>query len=145
VKTVTDRLLAKVSISPDGCWIWTGAIDHNGYGRFRFRGKNEMAYRAAYTLLVGEFDPALSIDHLCREKLCVNPEHLEAVHIRTNILRGTSPVALNAAKTHCKNGHPFAGENLRIEHENGGIRRRCVACLRASNARQAPRQRRAAA
>lgn len=89
------------------CIQWQGKYFANGYGRIGYK----MAHRIAYTEQVGEIPEGLQIDHLCRNRGCVNVEHLEPVTIAVNVMRGVSPHALNARKTHCLNGHEFTEEN----------------------------------
>lgn len=110
------------------CWIWTAHVESKGYGQFRQDGRSVMAHRAFYEMLVGPIPDGMTIDHLCRNRRCVRPEHLEPVTNRENVLRGTNRAAENARKTHCKNGHPLSGENVALT--NGGRRRRCRICFR---------------
>jgi hypothetical protein len=117
------------------CWLWLGAKAINGYGRFGAR-PSWAAHRWAYTFTRGPIPDGLTLDHLCRNLLCVRPDHLEAVTDRVNILRGTGPAAANATKTHCKRGHPLSGPNLYIRQStgrykhNGQTERVCRACKR---------------
>lgn len=92
----------------DSCWIWTASLNNHGYGQFR-RGRKHgaMAHRFAYEWAKGEIPTDFDIDHLCRNPRCVNPEHLEAVTHRENMLRGDTRPAQNAAKTHCPKGHEY--------------------------------------
>ena len=110
-----------------GCWLWQKGRGH-GYGVVKFRGKQRGAHRVSLYIFRGvSFQTTLVADHLCRVRRCVNPDHLEMVTERTNILRGTARSAINAKKTHCPKGHPLSGENLR---ESAGARY-CRTCQNA--------------
>lgn len=112
------------------CWIWSGQPAGSGYGCLEINGKNYYAHRFGYELLRGPIAEGMVIDHLCRNKICVNPWHLEVVTQRENILRGDTLPAENLAKTHCLRGHPLSGGNLR--RYRGW--RRCRACQRLASA-----------
>lgn len=100
--------MAHVLVDESGCWRWQRAVNKvTGYGTLGAR----YAHRVYYELHVGPIPAGLTIDHLCRVRDCVNPEHLEAVTIRENILRSENPAARNARRTHCPEGHPFDDEN----------------------------------
>jgi hypothetical protein len=118
------RLMAKVEVTPT-CWLWRGHIMRLGYGVAWFEDRQQPAHRAIYALLRGPVPTGMELDHLCRVRSCVNPEHLEVVTHRENTLRGSSIVAVQARKTHCKRGHPLSGENLSIRKDGG---RECLAC-----------------
>lgn len=93
----------------DACWLWTGPPNRkNGYGRF----SDKYVHRIAYTLLVGNIPKNLTIDHLCRVRLCVNPDHLDVVTLGENVLRGESVSGINARKRYCIRGHKLSGRNL---------------------------------
>jgi hypothetical protein len=120
-------------ISPEpntGCWFWTGAL-REGYGLYseRVNGKtrSQNAHRAVYRALVGEIPSALQLDHLCRVRCCVNPDHLEPVTQRENILRGQGVAAEHAKRTTCKNGHQLVWD---------GWQRRCLPCIYARRAQR---------
>ncbi len=104
-----ERFMEKVSVAGD-CWVWTGQ-KRRGYGRFWNFGRNVSAHRFAYEQSVGPILPGLSLDHLCRNPSCVNPDHLEPVTQRENVLRGAGLPAINANKSHCKQGHEFDEQN----------------------------------
>ena len=98
-----------------GCWLWSAAQGGHGYGQINVNGRPEKAHRIAYRMYVGEIPTGLSIDHLCRVRLCVNPEHLEAITLAENTRRQLAAAPHhNSAKTHCKRGHPLSGSNLRL-------------------------------
>lgn len=130
-KLEADCLVDKIEFpeSPKGCWLWTAAKNGKGYGQVKFRGTQTGAHRLAYLHWIGPIPKGLQLDHLCRNPSCVNPNHLEAVTQKTNMLRGESPSALNAQKTHCKRGHALDGPNLRLGSKG---RRMCRTCIGAS-------------
>jgi hypothetical protein len=135
-----ERMRRHLSANPDGCWIWPGAVNKEGYGRVARRMNGRWigsAHLLAYLLSYGEPVSGYEIDHLCCNRRCFNPRHLEAVPPRTNALRSRSPAAKNAQKTHCIHGHEFTPENTRVTiHPKYGTRlRACRACERASNLR----------
>ncbi len=103
------RFLVKVKIVGD-CLMWTGGR-RGGYGRFRVDGRIVSAHRWLYEQLVGTIPAGLVVDHLCRHPACVNPEHLEPVTQRENVLRGEGVGARHARKTHCPQGHEYTDEN----------------------------------
>lgn len=125
------RFLAKVDRNgPGGCWLWTaGRAGGRGgyeYGHFWFAGRQRAAHRVAYELFIGPIPDGLTLDHLCEVKLCVNPAHLEPVTSGVNSSRSASnPSTINAAKTHCKHGHPFSGDNLLLRPDGGRACREC--------------------
>ena len=88
------------------------------------------AHRLAYELVKGPISDGLQIDHLCRNRACINPDHLEAVTQRENILRGEGVAALNARKTHCPQGHAYDEENTLILTGRQAGARRCQICAR---------------
>lgn len=117
-----------------GCWNWLLCLDRGGYGVASFQGRYARAHRLIYELHKGPIPEGLVIDHLCRNRRCVNPDHLEPVTQRENLLRGDTFQARNAAKTHCIHGHPLSGENLYV-HPGRGVRD-CRTCRRESTRRR---------
>lgn len=111
----------------ESCWEWAGGKTEDGYGVFYLDHKTQRAHRVAYEIFMGPIPQTLTIDHLCRNRGCVNPLHLEAVTIKVNTLRGETLPAANATKTHCIHGHEFTPENTKIDRDG---RRACRACQR---------------
>lgn len=125
-----DRFDSKTRLVPTtGCLVWLGAPDRDGYGQFRWRNRALLAHRLAWTLANGQIPDGLTIDHLCRVRSCVNPNHLEPVSSRENTRRGVGPTAERARRTHCPKGHPFTSENVMPSVAKFG-NRRCLTCNR---------------
>lgn len=113
-----DRFVDRIILRPDGCWDWGGNITTGGYGRFATAdGKTVAAHRYVWLWLRGRIDEEKVIDHLCRNRACCNPEHLEPVTQRENLRRGLQ----FALKTHCKHGHLY----VPIKHGNNLWCREC--------------------
>lgn len=125
-----SRFFGKVAVASDmgACWLWTGARISTGYGRFAALGHPIAAHRAAYILAIGPIPSGLQIDHLCRVRSCANPTHLEPVTQKVNMMRGDSPSARNAVKTHCKRGHAFDATNTGMQQSGRHKGRLCLAC-----------------
>lgn len=122
--TWRERLMARIEYGENGCWNFIGKNCH-GYGIVWLgNGRTTTAHRAFYLELKGAIAEGLVLDHLCRNKRCVNPNHLEPVTHLENIRRAV-PFNGLAARTECKNGHPFTAENTARHHRNG---RRCRKC-----------------
>lgn len=128
--SISERLAAGSAIAAGtGCIDWTRSIRRDGYGRIFVGGAARLAHKIAYEVEHGPVRPGLHLDHLCRNPKCINPDHLEPVSPRENIIRGVGPTAINAAKTHCKHGHEFSPSNTYV---NGKGNRSCRACNRAA-------------
>lgn len=110
-----------------GCWIWLGHTCKLGYGRLRYNGKMSQAHAISYNIHVGAIPFGLELDHTCKLRCCVNPDHLEPVTHLENVRRGDSPSALHARQTHCINGHEFTPENTYLWDNR---MRQCRACGR---------------
>ena len=141
IKDVKDYLLSKI-IKKEGCWEYQGSTVR-GYCRIQLKGIGHQAHRVSYETFIGEIPEGLTIDHLCENKICINPDHLEAVTMKVNVLRGTAVSAINARKTHCNKGHEFSGRNLvmKKKSKSSGMERVCRIC---KNSRQIEYNRRKA-
>jgi hypothetical protein len=115
-----------------GCWEWQGFKNERGYGSITVDGKSKRTHKHFYETLVGPIPTGMVLDHLCRNRGCVNPDHLEVVTNKENILRGQGLAAKNAKKTHCPQGHEYTFENTYRQSNNG---RQCIMCrnLRRKN------------
>lgn len=127
---VLRRLLSKFTVGED-CWEWQAPLGSGGYGQFWNGQRRPMAHRVVYELLVGPIPPGLDLDHLCRNRRCVRPDHLEPVTRRENLIRGEGFIGINARKTHCIHGHEFTPSNTRIVTSTG--ERQCITCKRRSD------------
>lgn len=128
--TPEERLARNYTVADNGCWLWTGAVNTQGYGIITFAGRTWRAPRFSYTVHHGPIPAGLVLDHfVCENPRCINPDHVRPVTQRENALRSkTSQAAIHAAKTHCKRGHPLEGEIGQ---------RRCLVCIRQRPAQPA--------
>lgn len=111
----------------DGCWLWMGSKTR-GYGGLRTKAGVSLAHRFAYELLVGPIPDGLPLDHLCRVPACVNPAHLEPVTPAENVRRAR-PYRTYELQSHCKRGHPLAGDNITVNlNAQGRTIRHCRTC-----------------
>lgn len=132
-KSPAEKILVRVAKDPaTGCWNWTAYIDAGGYGRSNMPGLPELAHRASYEAFVGPIPNGLTLDHLCQNTRCVNPDHLEPVTNAENVRRA------NQAKTHCKRGHEFNEANTTVHPVRG---RRCLVCHRDDEGARAKQKR----
>ncbi len=124
---------------PNGCWLWTGPKNKDGYGNHSENHKVVKAHRWSYEYHKTPIPEGMQIDHICRNRACVNPDHMEVVTKKENTLRSLAPTAINARKTHCYKGHPFTKENTWISPEGW---RYCKICKREQDRIKRERRRR---
>lgn len=137
------RFMRHVSVGPPPdyapdlgpCWLWTAAVSSaTGYGNFSVRVDGRRyhygAHRWLYEQRLGAIEDGLQLDHLCRVRRCVRPDHLEPVTALVNTMRGTSPAAANSVKDHCVNNHEFTEENTYYYQWSGRTKRMCRTCHR---------------
>lgn len=134
--TLERRLLANVTVTDAGCWQWTRYIMPNGYAQISFGPREagrDYIHRVAHMLYIGDIPDGLVIDHLCRNRACCNPEHLEAVPQIVNVARGEG----HGSETHCPEGHAYDDKNTKRRVCG---RRACRECERARDRRRRPRK-----
>ena len=125
--TIEERIWQRFEVDRQtGCWNWTGAISAGSYGSIYYEGRMQKAHRVIWRLERGEIPDGLQIDHLCRNRRCINPDHLEVVTQSENLRR--SPLMdRNSHRTHCIRGHEFTEENTRYRPGSG--HRTCIICM----------------
>lgn len=142
------RLARHYVIDADtGCWLWTKSLTKYGYAKVKVaaapgdwsRSQTTVAHRVMYEEYVGPIPEGMTLDHLCRVRHCVNPEHLEPCTRAVNTMRGDGPCARNARKTLCIHGHPLSGENLIAYTYRGSTWRACRECRRRTSRLRARR------
>jgi hypothetical protein len=137
----SKRLFSKIVVDPiTNCWNWTRARDGFGYGYFRYKRHTYRVHRFVYAWLKNPLPTARYgkgvpvLDHICKNTSCCNPDHLELVSQKENMLRGSSPMAIHSKQTHCIKGHLLP--DSKKESKNGRPTRRCVLCRRANRMRR---------
>src|SRR6266700_441189 len=127
-ETIRARLLSKVQYADSGCWMWTGCTVR-GYGQMRLKGQRIYTHRASYMIFKGSIPEGMVIDHLCRTPECINPNHLEAVTNKENLLRGEAPTIKIHRLGYCARGHEINNMNTYINPKTGWIQH-CRICER---------------
>lgn len=137
-----ERFWSKADKSggPDACWPWMAALNDKGYGHFtlkRFEANGSRAHRISVLLSGRDIPEGMVVDHVCKNRRCVNPSHLRVVTQKENVTQNSlSYQAINAAKTHCIRGHEFTPENTYLRSEG----RRCRTCRKILGAEQHARR-----
>lgn len=133
----SDCWIDKVAEGNGGCIIWTGAQNSDGYGNAWVAGAAYRAHRVAFVAAAGADVPAgLELDHLCRNRACVNPAHLEAVSHKENVLRGTAPTAQQSRMAHCAQGHRLSDPASLYAPDAARGKRQCAKCREVSERRR---------
>ena len=127
-----NRFITKIKFDghPKGCWTWTRGVDKDGYAIFQYKNGPKKAHRMSYMNTIGPIPDGYCMDHLCRTRNCVRPDHLEPVTNADNVYRGVSCQAINKRKSHCKNGHLFSQDNLDT-YQLSINKRQCKICYLA--------------
>jgi hypothetical protein len=120
------RLMTRVEVTDLGCWTWTGPLAPNGYGQINAWNKRWLVHRLAHTVMVGTIPDGYQVDHLCRVRNCINPEHLEAVTQAENLRRQ------GAAVEKCPRGHAYTDSNT-YRAPSSPSSRRCRICAYLRN------------
>ncbi len=134
-RTRAEQFASSYDVDANGCWIWNRSLVTNGYAAF-WDGGIVTGHRWSYENFIGPIPAGLQLDHLCRVRSCVNPDHLEPVTLAENVLRGVGVSAVNARKTHCQNNHPFDTANTYIGSNGSRVCRPCKAAWHQERVRK---------
>ena len=131
-----ERIIGRIDASSSECWLWTGEL-RKGYGCVKVNGRRWSVHRLLFEALIGPIPQGLELDHLCRNRTCCNPAHLEPVTHAENIRRGDQAREgdrrrIARIRSYCKNGHEVSPENTYLRPPNGHYR--CRRCANLSNA-----------
>ena len=135
LRDLAERFFEKVHKIPFyECWEWAGSIQGGGYGNMAVEGRTRKAHHISLMLAGVTIPTGMVVDHKCRNRACVNPNHLRIVTYQINNIENSLGMsAVHAQKTHCHNGHPFSGDNLRTYKRKDGLERICRICQRENN------------
>lgn len=132
---IAAKLTSEIKVDPEaGCWEWQGMLNKDGYGLMSVSGLNRTVHRLSYLIFNGEIDSHFQIDHLCRNRRCINPKHLDAVLQMENLRRGFGLAGVNIRKQRCPSGHAYSPENTYVNPKSG--HRKCLTCQREASKRR---------
>lgn len=133
-RELLNRWLSRVVHSGGGCWVYTGYLSKSGYATVKIGRSTFSLHRIMLTLADGPIEPMLVVDHLCRNRACVAPNHLEAVTAEENVRRGESPMVRAGRLSHCNKGHEFTEQNTyETRRASGSAGRQCRECRRVAH------------
>jgi len=130
-----SRLMTGYRRDAKRCWIWTGTLDDDGYGRISLRNRSWLVHRLIFEILIGHVPPDMVLHHVCGNPSCCNPVHLLIITREENSRLAKHYTGIhhhNGRRTHCRRGHLLSGHNLILRRRKGGAARVCRACLRIS-------------
>lgn len=133
--SVGSRFWQKVEKTPE-CWVWTGAVTHDGYGRVRVGGQEYLAARHLYEETCGDVGSDEVLYHECGNPACVRPDHMSVRTCREFTEISAGPTSTNARRMRCSHGHPLEGDNLYLDPEG---KRKCRTCMRRIQEERAAR------
>lgn len=131
--TAEVRFFSHLTETLAGCWMWDKPDLKTGYGQFWDNNQKWLPHRWSYEFFCAEIPADLVLDHLCGNRACANPWHLEPVTQRVNLVRSTNFIAVNAAMTHCVRGHPFDEANTSYRQDRPGRVCRACSAIRSSS------------
>jgi hypothetical protein len=134
-----ERFWSKVDKTEE-CWNWSGCLLESGYGQFSVKGKIVYAHRFSLEINGVRLIDGMVCDHICRNRKCVNPNHIRQITSRENVLIGEGPSANNSRKSLCKRGHPLSGDNLYLRKRGVAVERICRSCDREKKRKWGARQ-----
>ena len=125
IKSIMRRFNQGYIIAKNGCWDWQGYVDKTGYAGFLVNHKRLLVHRFSYEIFNGHIPNGITVDHICKNRKCVNPWHLDLTTRFENVQRGANKIAQNAGKLNCPQGHSYSGENLYVTKKGF---RQCKTC-----------------